>query len=81
MAQSFSLARYRCAVITDPALREEIEGYTDSADATSRILSSIDRFGVDPSIDRYEMTPQQNRSSRAGGRVTWTVRAVRVVAG
>ena len=81
MTQSFSLDRYRCAVITDPALREEIQGYTGSAAATSRILSSIERFGSDPSIERYEMTPQQQRVSRAGAGVTWTVRAVRLVAG
>ena len=81
MPQSFSLAGYRCTEISDPALREEIQRYTGSADATSRILSCIERFGGDPTIQRFEMTPKPHSlSSRTKSGVAWTVRAVRPVA-
>ena len=78
MPQSFSLARYRCAVISDPTLRDEIQAHTESTVATDRILRSIDRFGSDASIQRYEMTPKATqRVSRSADAVGWTVRAVR----
>ena len=82
MSQSFSLAGYRCTEISDPALRKEIQSYTESTDATSLILSCIERFGGDPSIQRYEITPElHNRTSRTTSPVGWTVRAVRLGAG
>ena len=78
MPQPFSLAKYRCAVITDPTLRDEIQAHTESIPATDRILRSIDRFGGDPTIQRYEVTPTaHNRVSRSADAVGWTVRAVR----
>ena len=78
MSQSFSIARARCAVLSDPALREEIQSRTLNETATSRILSSIERFGADPSIQRYEIVPStQVRVSRVTGTKAWTVRAVR----
>jgi hypothetical protein len=65
-------------VISDPALRDEIHAYTANAIATSRILSSIDRFGQDPSILRFEMTPKAHaRTVRSGEGISWIVRAVR----
>ena len=80
MSQPFSIARSRCAVISDPGLREEIQSYTKNDVSTNRILSSIDRFGLDPSIQRYEIAPKpQYRHSRTQGALAWTVRAVRVV--
>ena len=78
MPQSFSIAGDRCAVTTEPALREEIQTHTRDVIATSRILSSIRRFGVDPSIHRFEMTPRsQYRMSRNAGGLSWRVSAVR----
>jgi hypothetical protein len=77
MDQSFSLAQHRCTVVSDPALREEIQARTENAIATTRILSAIDRFGSDPSIVRFEMTPKTHMSQRPRDRVSWSVRAVR----
>ena len=77
MSQSFSLARDRCAVISDPALREEIQSHTENAEVTAGILRSIDRFGADPRIQRYEITPRHGyRSARTSAGVSWTVHAV-----
>lgn len=77
MAESFSLALSRCAVINDPGLRNEIQARTDNAEATTRILSAIGRFGGDPSILRFEVTPQAHRGYPSANRVAWSVRAVR----
>jgi hypothetical protein len=77
MAEPFSLSRSRCAA-SDPSLREEIMARTGSDAATSGILRSIDRFGGDPSILRYEISPQAHtRAQRTPRAVTWSVRAVR----
>ena len=78
MANSFSIARSRCSVISDPGLREEIRGHTGSDDEASSILRSLERFGGDASVRFYEMTPQaSNRTYRHARAVNWTVRAVR----
>jgi hypothetical protein len=78
MPQSFSLSSELCTAIGDPSLRQEIDRHTQSSHATERILSSIGRFGVDPSILRFEMSPGSHpRVARLGGAVAWTVRAVR----
>jgi len=78
MAQSFSLAPHRCAVLSDPTLRAEIHAHTENADDTSRILRSLSRFGTDPSILFFEMTPQtHHRGFRAISGIAWQVRAVR----
>lgn len=78
MADSFSIPRSRCSVISDPALLDEVRAHTDSdAEATS-ILRSIERFGGDASIDYYEMTPVASRRTYHGAKAqSWTVRAVR----
>ena len=80
MAQSFSLPPDRCIKTSAPALREEIQGYTGSVDATSKILSSIERFGIDPTILRYDIAPKaNNRISRTDANaIAWTVSAVRL---
>jgi hypothetical protein len=80
MDQSFSLAQSRCALLTDPRLREEIQARTENVVATDRILSAMDRFGTDPSILRFEMTPKTHMSQRPRDRVSWSVRAVRASA-
>jgi hypothetical protein len=78
MHEAFSLAPSRCAVISDPALRAEIDAHTGSPEATAKILRSIERFGVDPSVLRFEMNPRkENRTIRSTETVSWTVHAVR----
>ena len=78
LSQSFSLSSSRCAPISDPTLRDEIQSRTGNVDATARILRSIDRFGADPSIQRYEIEPlPPYRQTRVHGSVAWAVRAVR----
>jgi hypothetical protein len=77
MPESFSLSPSRCKVITDPKLREEIQSHTLSDDATARILRSLGRFGVDASIERYELTPKTHHRVALPSTVAWTVRAVR----
>ena len=77
MPEPFSLTGSRCTA-SDPSLREEILSRTGSDAATSGILRSIDRFGGDPSILRYEISPKAHaRAQRAPRAVTWSVRAVR----
>jgi len=78
MKEPFSLTRARCAK-ADESLREEIHDRTGSSEATSGILRSIDRFGTDTSILRYEISPRtHSRGQRNAAAVAWTVRAVRV---
>jgi hypothetical protein len=76
--QPFSLSPSRCAKISDPTLREEIQVHTQSSDATAKILRSIERFGTDPSILRYDMNPKkQMRTFQSKETVAWAVHAVR----
>lgn len=77
MPESFSLSQSRCAA-ADSSLQEELCVRTGSEKAASGILRSIERFGADPSIVRYEISPKSNnRTHRTSVAVTWTVRAVR----
>ena len=77
MPEPFSLTQARCAT-TDSSLQEELLLRTGSQKAASGILRSIERFGADPSIVRYEISPKSNnRMRREASIVTWTVRAVR----
>ena len=78
MPEPFSLSQSRCAA-EDPSLREELRMRTGSQKAASGILRSIDRFGDDPTIVRYEISPKSHsRGQRNAAAVTWTVRAVRI---
>lgn len=78
MPDSFSLTQTRCAQLSDPALRHEIRDHTGSEEATSAILRSIDRFGGDASIRRFEITPtSRGYAGRGKKAVAWHVRAVR----
>jgi hypothetical protein len=62
----------------DPSLRNEIHKRTGSDAETSGILRSIERFGGDPSIVRFEVSPKSStRFGRAAPAVSWSVRAVR----
>jgi hypothetical protein len=75
---SFSLTQSRCSHLSDPALRVEIRDHTGSEEATSAILRSIDRFGGDLSIHRFEITPSsRGYAGRGKNVVAWNVRAVR----
>ena len=77
MLEPFSLSHARCAAV-DSSLQEELCERTGSEQAASGILRSIARFGVDPTIVRYEITPRsQGRAHRNATAVAWSVRAVR----
>ena len=77
MPEPFSLSQSRCAA-ADSSLREELGVRTGSQAAASGILRSIERFGADPTILRYEISPKSHyRAHRDSAAVTWTVRAVR----
>ena len=80
MPESFSLSQSRCATAdTDSSLQEELRVRTGSQKAASGILRSIERFGADPTIVRYEISPKSStRALRNAAAVTWTVRAVRI---
>lgn len=80
MATSFSISRSRCLDLSVPTLRAEIQSHTGSDTETSSILRSLERFGEDPSIRYYEVTPKALRRPEHGhgsSRSAWTVRAMR----
>lgn len=76
MPEPFSVLQSRCVPL-DASLRDDILARTGSDVATTGIMRSIERFGSDPTILRYDISPKS--SSRFGGLmpVAWTVRAVR----
>jgi hypothetical protein len=76
MPDTFSIVQSRC-VAPDASLRSDIRARTGSDAATSGILRSIERFGGDPSILRYEISPKTSTRFGGGTAVAWTVRAVR----
>jgi hypothetical protein len=77
MSEAFSLTQSRCAA-ADSSLREELRSRTGSQEAASGILRCIERFGADPTIVRYEISPKsRNRPQRGSAPVAWSVRAVR----
>lgn len=73
----FSIQPSRCAVLTDPTLRAEILAHTRSEEEATSILRSIGRFGDDPSVRYYELTPVTGRSRYHVASASWTVSAVR----
>ena len=78
MPATFTIPRSRCAVLTDPTLRDEIQERTGSDAETSSILRSIERFGLDASIHHYELTPVPSRRTyQSEPGFSWTVTAVR----
>ncbi|MQA92317.1 MAG: hypothetical protein GEU90_19165 [Gemmatimonas sp.] len=79
MASSFSiqLLRVRSSSTSESALRDEIRAQTESDEEAVSIMRSIERFGDDPSISRYDMTPTRPRPHIAVARVSWNVHAVR----
>ncbi|MGD2047196.1 MAG: hypothetical protein PVJ80_01480 [Gemmatimonadota bacterium] len=78
MPDPFSLSKSECSLLSDPSLRSEIERHTQNEAETSGILRSLERFGADASIERYEITPQKKGRFGGGTKgVAWQVRAVR----
>ena len=78
MSDEFTLSRTSHAHVADAELREEILAHTGNDEATAGILRSIDRYGEDASILRYEVSRKTNtRAYRHGGATAWSVRAVR----
>lgn len=77
MAEAFSIPSERCGEL-GAALREEIQARTESSEDTTRILRSIERFGGDPTIERFDVIPQPVRSTvHLPATILWTVKAVR----
>jgi len=77
VSESFSLSRSVCSPISDPSLKQEIDRHTGNAAETSQILRSIERFGGDDSIRRYDISPEKRKSARKVKTAAWNVRAVR----
>lgn len=78
MPYSFTISSSRLSSSSPPDLRSEINRHTGSDVETSSILRSIERFGGDLTIDRYDIDPAPARGTRTGpSRVSWTVRARR----
>jgi hypothetical protein len=77
MAQTFSISQTRIAAASHTALRDEVQSHTQNAVETSRILSAIQRFGGDPTIERFELIPSPARGFHGVGGTSWKVRALR----
>lgn len=78
MTSSFSLSASRCATIQDASLRTEITEHTGNDSETAGILRSIERFGSDASIERYEISrSERGRYAPKAQTAGWIVRAVR----
>ena len=78
MSDEFTLSRSSHAHVADSELREEILAHTGNDQATAGILRSIDRYGDDSSILRYEVSRKtSSRAYRHGSAAAWSVKAVR----
>lgn len=78
MPYAFTISRSRLSSLSALEIRSEINRHTGSDTETSSILRSIERFGGDATISRYEVDPKPGRGTRLGrARVAWTVRAQR----
>jgi len=77
MPDLFYLTRALCTPVDNPNLREVLEGRTGSDAEVASILRSLARFGTDPSIIDFVVSPAPARSGQRLRAVTWTVRANR----
>jgi hypothetical protein len=77
MFEQFSIGPNQVKESSGSALRDEIHARTQNTEETARILSALERFGVDPSIDRFDIVPSQNRGFRGATGTSWTVKASR----
>jgi len=78
MTDTFSLSASHCTATQNASLRTEITEHTGNDFETAGILRSIERFGGDASIERFDISRSERgryapRSQTAG----WIVRAVR----
>jgi nitrogen fixation protein FixH len=74
---NFSLSASKCAT-QDDSLRSEITEHTGNDTETSGILRSIERFGGDASIERFEISrSERGRYAARTAASAWIVRAVR----
>ena len=79
MSEAFSISGSLSSGLTDPDLHDLIRRHTGSLGEAHSIVRSIRRFGDDPSIGHYELTPTPARRGGYAPRiVTWSVRAVRL---
>ena len=75
---AFSLYPARMRPESHEAIRSFVRERTDSEAETDSITRSIERYGVDGSIEYFEITPAPNRLGlRTSRAAAWTVRAVR----
>lgn len=78
MPHTFTISNSLLHSASAVEIRQEINGHTSSDSETSSILRSIERFGDDATISRYEIEPRPARAFRkATPAVSWTVRALR----
>lgn len=78
MANAFYLTRTRGTTLDDPNLREELQRRTGSDEEVESILRSLARFGTDPSIIDFLVSPAPDRRyARTLRAVVWNVRANR----
>lgn len=78
MPSPFTVDRHRWASLDDPGLRDQLQRHTGSDDAVESILRSLARFGTDPSIGTFLVSPRAGRApSRVARAVVWTVHANR----
>lgn len=79
MAESFSVYPSYASEASgsESGLRDEIRTHTGSDEETESIMRSIAVFGVDPSIQRFDLTPSRSRNNSFAARVAWSVHAVR----
>lgn len=79
MPDTFYLDRHRCATLNDPGLREELRRRTESEGEVDSILRSLARFGADPSIREFQVSPTAvGWSLGRPGTSVWQVRANRI---
>jgi hypothetical protein len=79
MPDTFYVDRHRCANLNDPILREELQRHTDSEGEVESILRSLARFGTDPSIRDFRVSPTAAGWNRRAARTAvWQVRANRI---
>ena len=77
MPDLFYLTRALCTPLDNPNLREVLEARTGSYAEVASILRSLARFGTDPSIIDFLVSPVPSRSGQRLRAVSWTVRANR----
>lgn len=78
MLDLFYLTRALCTPVDNPTLRDELKRRTGSDAEVASILRSLARFGTDPSIIDFLVSPTPSRHGQRLRSVTWNVRANRI---